>query len=197
MRLGGINHLRVETFEGERVSESPMIVGFNEQGGAYAGKGGSTTIDEFEVESSRNRQPGSPTVDAVIKLEVGQISNILSRYNLRSNKAWAGKINQGLSRGVRQASNKPLLIDSIMPDLGVIGIHTYYLARDLVDQGVFETSELGYFLGTPAAVNLTFKAINKVTGGNRRWSMFYGPQLDRAALLQVRTRLQKVVKSAE
>ncbi len=167
------------------------------RGGAYAGKGGSTTIDEFEVESSRNRHLGSPTVDAVIKLEVGQISNILSRDNLRSDKAWANKINQALTKGIRQASTKPLVVDNIKHDLYLMLTHALAISINGVDNGGFTDDELVTAISVPLVVNLILIGVSNISDIERRLSMFYGPQLDRAALLQVRTRLQKVVKSAE
>src|SRR3989344_8182378 len=50
LQLGGINHLRIETKNGETSKPNMMIVGVNAQGGAYGGAAKSETVHSYNTD---------------------------------------------------------------------------------------------------------------------------------------------------
>lgn len=196
MRIGGINHLRVETFEGDRVSETPTILGFDTQGNAYAGKTGTSAKQkEFDVNSSANnrKRGGSPTADVTIKLDITKINESVIQNNVRSSNAWAQRIDKGIGTGLRNAGSRVLLVENAKQFIQVyyLGNQAFWLANNLSQQDfegvIFDITVLPILSQT----------ILRYFYGQDRFSLIFGPQLDRAALLQVRSRLQRVVKSTE
>lgn len=191
MRIGGISHLRVETFEGERIQDSPAIVGFDSQGNAYAGRvGARTKTEEFNIDSSKDGKKGIPTASLTVKFDVAQINQGIVDEGVRSPSAWAKKLDRGILEGVRNSGSRVLLIENIKYDLLQMGVQSYLVSNSLVR---------GTLLGI--AINVTIlplftNTIGLVLGHNNRFSLVFGPQLDRAALLQARSRLQKVVKAS-
>lgn len=193
MRIGGINHLRVETFEGDQVSESPTIVGFDSQGNAYAGKTGATTIPkEFEVDSAANSHRGSPTADVKIKLDIRQINESIVNEGVRASREWARKIDKGVTTGLRNSGNKILLVENFKKNIFAGGTQAIILPIDIALQDLNNLIfSLVWFSGVlQGGYSMLYK-------GRHRWSILLGSQLDRAALLQVRSRLQRVVKASD
>ena len=192
MRIGGISHLRVETFEGEQTLESPAIVGFDSQGSAYAGKVGTRTkTKEFDIDSSQDKGRGAPTASLTIKLDIAQINQGIVSEGVRSPSAWAKKIDKGISSGVRNTGSKVLIVENAKYDATPFALQVFWISRDMAQGDI--SGIVANFTILPVLVT----AIGQLVGYNRRFSLILGPQLDRAALLQVRSRLQRVVRAHE
>lgn len=190
MRLGGISHLRVETFEGERVMESPAILGFDAQGNAYAGKSGTAVGDSNAIETNKHRR-GYPYRDIRLKINVNELDRKIRDMNVRSSVPWANEINNSVSRAIRETGSKVLIEDQLRAEVFGTATYTYFLSQILLSQDESSALVLGSGLLMRSAMIIVLPDING------RHSFFVGPQLDRAALLQARTRLHKVVKGFE
>lgn len=190
MKLGGISHLRVETFEGERVVEGPNAVGFDAQGNAYAGKSGAALGRNDELETTKNRKV-FPQRDIKLKINARGIDRNMRDANVRSSAPWANEINDSIARAIRETGSKVLIEDQLKAEVIASGTYTYFLSQVLLNQD--EASAL--FLGFSMLLRNALIALTP--NNNGRLSLFVGPQLDRVVLLQSRTRLQKAVKGFE
>lgn len=194
MRIGGISHLRVETVEGDRVQESPIVVGFDSQGNAYAGKVGAKTetkTQEYEMDNSQGKRRVAPTASVSVKLDVVQISQEIVNEGVGSPSAWAKKMDKRISEGVRNAGSRVLLIENLKYDTLGPAYQAFMVSGDMA-MGVDPVLMAARFASFTAVLHL----IGSVVGRDRRISAFMGSQVDRAALLQVRSRLQEVVKAS-
>lgn len=192
MRIGGISHLRVETTEDEGESSYPEIVGFDSQGNAYAGKSTSKIkMQEFETDIDGNALFSSPQADLSVKLNINQASSLVAARDARSLKEWGDLLNNAISQGIRKTGDKVLIWENIKFDsahLLVNGGFQLYNNMDGFDLG----SSLDFYLAYKC-VFYGMKGIPFFRKGDYRISLFMGPQLDRLAILQAKTRLQKIV----
>lgn len=198
MDLGGIRSLRVSTVEKKEESHSPTVVGFDSQGGAYAGKTSSRTIGEtheYEGKVHRDKESGfSPVVDLTINLNTVEMSGRISRKEgVRSADAWSREIDRIVKKGMRDSGTRVLTIETWKREWGAhVGYFSVYVPHYIKD-GNFRLADILVFL----LVGMTASTAHQLMVREHRLSLFYGPQLDRAALLQLRTRTQKIVAAID
>ncbi len=191
--LGGIKNLKVETFEADRVSASPLIVGGDSEGGAYAGKVGTPTMNE-DIESQGIR--GENAVNVRVRVDVQALASKISSEGLRSEAAWAREIDKLVLQGIRAGSVESLLKKNVSFDLVTktppFGMSTL---ASTISNGFTEAVSPDDLLLRYAVQLPAMYLIDKVLfGSEQRASLVWGPQVDRWAILQARTRMQHVVK---
>lgn len=235
-RLGGISHLRITGHIGDETSTSmSVMVGFNSQGGGYAGKLG-TKIDIPTYRSSRSsRAPlegllGVPHsarwVDGVISANIDEITQRINSDktgDIRSTQAWASHLDQAVRAGVRDIGTYHLTMGLNKGDYGLAAL-TYvafissYIAIDFLTgamvnliTGKASENEIKIPTGYDLPLNFLFMSLfmnsvnflqyhprfNQGREEGSRLSLIYGPQLDRALILQALSARKNVIKSLE
>lgn len=193
MKLGGVAHLRIETYDDDRVASVPIILGHDSQGEAYAGKAASKS-ETKNITLERRRGRGSPKVNALAKIDIQAISAKASD-NLRSPEIFAREIDRAVLDAIRKAGNTSLVKQGFPHDayqLSIYGVNRLIFGLENAGsvEGFATDSLLMYGILSPI-----FGLIARVYGRHDRFSLFTGPQLDRWGVLQARTRLQHVVKA--
>lgn len=193
MGLGGIKNLQVETFEADRVSASPLIVGRDSEGGGYAGKIGSPTKSNT-IES--NGVIGENQVDVRVGVDVQALAAKISNEGLKSEAVWAREIDRLVLQGIRAGSTESLLKKNVSFDLvtksPVFGFATLLSATSNGFSEVVSPDDL--LIRYSGLLPITYLSNKYLYGNAQRASLVWGPQVDRWAILQARTRIQHVVK---
>lgn len=207
--LGGIGTLIIWGSNEEETSKSiPQIAGFNASGEAYASK--AATATQAPTFNTRTGTPNSETshpfrqIVAGITLNNNEIvqriqNNRGSQGDVRSTDAWVHYINKSLGRGLENIGVKYLVaglnrgdiletvIDYTLPIPIIAGVYGFKLVGES-NSPDFTTPYLFYYGGSLFSTSLR-RVLN-----HGRLSLFYGPQLDRAAMLVALTRTSKLVK---
>lgn len=198
MNLGGISNLKVETYESDRVGETPAIVGFDQQGAAYSAKlGMANKTEDNQVTRDRSNEYCSPGKNLVVRIGIQEAAARVAQTDVRSPEVWAKMFDASIKKGLRDTGNSVLLGENIKHDASLLVLHSIFqLMNNWSDFNATKSVE-DYFV-----VSMLLTGLNKVTDlaqitRKHRLSLFMGPQLDRAALLGVKTKIQKVVKSGE
>lgn len=200
-RLGGIKHLRVTgNAEGETSSFTPTIVGYDSQGNAYAGKTGiKTIVPTFTEDSDEDgySEPGmykphaSTWVNTNLDLNLNEISKNIEQEerwqrNFRSTDAWSYYLNKSIKDGITDAGIKHLIWGFNKSEVfrhafqyGMMGFFQATSGNNTVESFIqrliFSSTFLNLFDAFVATRNIR----------DHRFSVFFGPQLDRALLLKI------------
>ncbi len=215
LRIGGISHLRVAgQTDGETTRFTPTIVGYDSQGNAYAGKKGEkVTIPEFTTyddEANRNQdasewKPHSATwKNAVINLNINEMAERIRQEDkwargVSSTEAWAYHLDKVVRKGVSDIGVRHLTLGVDRTTWGLTAFQ-YVLAGALeVSTGHPSIESMAYrILFMSLCMNLVHYIGHRNTYDGYRWSVLYGPQLDRALLLIVlSSRTNLVMASTE
>lgn len=212
LQIGGISHLRVCGNVDEETSRfTPMIVGYDSQGNAYAGKKGEkVSVPEFTASEDVSNpnlnisvtRPHSATwKNGVINLNICEITERIRQekrwargvYDL---EAWAHHLDGSIRKGISEIGVRHL----------AVGLNRYGWVLAAFQYGLMGAFEIGG--GSPSVETLAFRipfvsavlnTLDFIRFGNQeegfRWSVFYGPQFDRALLLKVMTTKGGLVKS--
>lgn len=200
-RMGGIKHLRVigET-EGKTTSQEVNIVGFTSRGEAFAGKGKTSNVPTMHSDSQLTaRYRGlfshcDEWINVTTTLNMDEITSRIMRERkfpegVRSIDAWTAHLNRDIKTAIRQKGTRHLLF-------GLSKAQLFFLAfYDLpwkIPTGPQDF--IAPFLGGNIGGLIIGQGISRISGGRPRFSCFFGPELDRAAVLQVMTRTQTLVK---
>lgn len=211
LRLGGISHLRVAgQTDGETTKFTPTIVGYDSQGNAYAGKKGEkTTVPEFtasgdeanpNLNASMWRPHSATWKNVVINLNINEMTERIRLEDkwtrgVYSTEAWASHLDEAIKNGVSEAGIRHL----------TLGLNKNWVST------VFQYGLMCFFeaqTGHPSIGGMAFRipfvsgVLNLMdyiryrnTDDGFRWSVFYGPQLDRALALKILSKRTQVVKA--
>ena len=209
LRVGGISHLRVSgQTDGEtsRVT-TPIVVGHDMNGGAYAGKNiEEISVPEFTTSDEDTNgawwRPHSATwTNAVINLNVAEMAERIKKNDkwprgVYSTEAWANHLDTTLRNGVSDIGIKHLTV-------GLNKFNWYLSAFQYTVMGAVEALS-----PNPSVEGLMFRipfvsgVLNTMdyfrfrnTDDGFRWSAFYGPQLDRALFLKVLSSRTNLVRA--
>ncbi|MFA5933322.1 MAG: hypothetical protein WCV81_03625 [Microgenomates group bacterium] len=200
-RLGGIKHLRVTgNTDGETSSFTPTIVGYDSQGNAYAGKTGIKTIvptftqtsDEDGYSELGMYKPHASTwVNTNIDLNLNEITKNIEEEerwqgDLRSTDAWSYYLNKSIKNGLTNAGIKHLVWgfskSEVFRHAFQYGMMGFFHAT--FDNGSLESLINRVVIGS-TLLNLFDAAVASRNIRDHRVSIFFGPQLDRAAILKI------------
>lgn len=220
MNLGGIKHIRVVgDVIGERTSSMPVSIGTAPDGSQYAGMGGakektkSLSLDSG-VEGDRHVFRNSEWTASVMHFNIEEIQRRIEekKGNLRKADSWAPYLDSTLRWGIRKAGTEHLLTHFTTLQKAFshfyININTGILhASNLSIEHIIARSQpripsLGtlLFLYTVNFIVWTglssfVRGIEDKSGKGYRLSIFPGYEIDRAAVLQVLSRTNKLVKT--
>lgn len=205
-RMGGIRTLYVSGRSGETSSYTPTMVGRTSEGAGMAGKTGiqkkARKYSAHEAGQNKSVFSEGRWIDAEVVINLSEMSNKLSdEKQLRSPGAWAKEINPALKKGIVDAGQAHLIY-------GASGLEKF-MDADSLCIGIWSGSEgksFGMEVPVPASIatavivgSVSWKLIKKMMSNDMneegyRLSMFNGPQLDRAVILQGMGKTKRLVK---
>jgi len=222
-RIGGISHLRVNGVAGDEPERSvPQILGFTQNGEAFAGKAKVQEIAPIFDSGSLVEGPNDPIrahsatwIDTQIKLNMDEISGRIQHEDkwvrgVRSPEAWAHYFNQAVKQGLSKEGTKHLVFGmssfnsglSLMNNINSILLSSYasifnVFLRNFNPQlpaleTLFEHLILRNLLWNLA--NYFFYHRNDYTDGSR-FSLIFGPEVDRALVLKIMAKTKTLVKA--
>lgn len=205
-RLSGIEALAIIGTTGEETSKTiPQIVGMNPDGSAVASK----SIAKTTVPTSKRLQIAFKHVDNMslrntqlnVFVNIDEISQTAaeSKSGIREPKVWSENLDKELRTSLRKAGTENLIkywdpYSKLMYKLGPIFVAGIVEGNDLISNSAFTVDEYMFYLVTVSLVGRLWDTFSNYKDPHFRWSVFVGPQFDRAAVLQVKTRTQKLVK---
>ena len=207
-RLSGIENLIVLGKTDEETSKViPLVVGVNSDGSAVASKSlVKTDVPPYNsVFSGEEGYMSSRNIKLRININVDEVAQRAAeaKMGVRDPKVWAQNVDEGLRHSIRSVGTDNLIRN---PDRFTKG---FYLISLPLNAGINSVSDLinnGHLTEQPAINTMVFYALIRgvylvsevaqkiISKENIRYSVFIGPQLDRAAVLQLKTRTQKLVK---
>ncbi len=218
MNIGGIKHVRiVGDVNGERTSSMPASLGVAPDGSQYAGMAGAKeTVKLNSLESQgdnrhyilKNAEWASTTVQ--INLEEVQRQIAEKKGNLRRADSWVPYLDRTLRWGIRKAGSEHLLThftryQKIM--FFLVNIHNNLLMAsslsifDLLTRKQPVIPTAGDLLTWTCFNMIIWPILESITyglergGSGYRLSIFPGYEIDRALVLQVLSRTNKLVKT--
>jgi hypothetical protein len=216
MNIGGIKHLRVVgEVNGERTVSMPQSIGVAPDGSKYAGMLGAKEASKSMSLESNIQKTGmifrnAEWTSTVLHLNLEEIQRQIEekKGNLRKADSWTPHLDNALRQGVRQAGNEYLLTH-------FSGIQKFFIIWSNLSIAFGSSTILGTVTESkpiiPAVVSLSFNVMlsfalwtlaesffygreNGKEGSGYRVSLFPGYEIDRAAILQVLSRTNKLVK---
>lgn len=202
--IAGINHLRIRASQSDETSNfQPTVVGFDPEGGAYAGKTGlKTSVPTYSFESvvdDSNSIFLMKQVNGTININLEEMARRITEEKrwetgVRSPQPWAHYLNKAFKGSIQHIGLKHLLVDFNRDDLFLI---TFNQMAPLIFT----------FGGTPEQIVRAFIIQNILLNGLHllfrtplgmyvRPSLIYGPQLDRAAVFKFYLATYPLVKTA-
>lgn len=201
-QLGGFRFLRLSgNWESEVSAVEPQIVGFNSEGGAYAGGAAVRKVPTYDYDCNQQRRSiyhQANWSDLRLELNLKEIQQrILEKSgNLRKAESWSGQINEVLKRGLTKAGFRNLVIDLTIYDKFFVtfgyGNDFWSTLRKAMRSS--QAFDLRYLLIQGLGTGLLWCFFSSLVcgpekpGEGRRFSLFFGPELDRAAILAVLAR---------
>ncbi len=202
-QLSGFSHLRIQNQEDPKTSKSAVMpVGINSFNTAIGGKASIETEPIYLEETDLSHQAfrkQSRWFNLKISLNQEEMKQrmLLSKKDLREATHWARDINQALTQGIVRAGVKQLF-SGLSTEEKSTSAFVYGL-------GLFNASSpvgLVSYFATMALVSNYFQIYrfggeNFKEGSGHRYSLFLGPELDRALILLIIAHTQKLAKPVE
>lgn len=224
-QIGGIHQLMIAGIDNDETSHAtPTILGFNAQGNAFAGKTGEKTdaplqraqsvsdndVSHLELPAAMNWK------HTLIIMNMNEVRAKISndtRWSdgVRSTDAWSHYMNKGIKDGLKQEGTHHLLFDVNQRDkiyLGFIATLTLLNASG-IDIAIpfsshLRTPTVPGIIKASAYWNALYNVFARIfdtrfnlSDKAMRYSFFYGPQPDRALLLNILTRAKTLIKTIE
>lgn len=222
-RLGGIKHLQVTGLtEGETTQYKPTIVGVSPQGEAYAGKVATKTEVATSKATSELRRgynnlpPSARWIDGKIELNLSEIKQRIQQDDslprgVRTSSAWADHVNNALKEGIAKIGISHLLLGMTKFEAAVAlvtDIDATLIAANA--EPLIQPIMHNYHPHIPALADVIFGLVFRNGGLNLwerynhrhnvakedfRFSLFYGPEIDRALALGVMVATRRLAKA--
>lgn len=220
-QIGGIRRLVVIGAEDLDTSKAvPQILGFNSQGSAYMGKAATKTDEPTSKSISATGQEEwwshpQQWANTVIAINMNEVRERIAQEKdwnegIRSTKAWSHFLNKGIKEGISREGSLQLL--SLRNKLS-LGIFASFVALKSFEIGPIPMLN-DYNPHIPALKDLaityfvwsnSWNTYDRFTRGKRpflsdnntRYTLFYGPEVDRAILLNIVSRTRTLVKHIE
>lgn len=203
--IGGIRHLRIQSINGDVTKEIPTIVGFNQNGEAFAGKvNAKESVPEYESTSETSDKAyyhATRWTNTTITLNTAEISKRITdndkwKKGTRDTDAWSFHLNKDIKKGITKEGARHL----------TIGLNTTNWVNTAIQYGfmaVFETIKGPTIEGAAlrvVAMSALLNTLNYFMAYDKkdfRFSFFYGPQPDRALWLYLNSIPLTLVKSRD
>lgn len=215
-QIGGIRKIAVIGIDDLDTSRSePQILGFNEQGSAYMGKAVSKTEAPVSLSDSGYTEGYYHTerwTNAVIAVDMNALKERVvhdKRWpeGVRSPSAWSHYLNKGIKDGISNEGTIQLL--SLNPKVR-LALFTAAVGLDVSGIGFpfFSTNHphfpeitetASHYFVSSSVWNIVDRVISggSVKDSKARYTLFYGPEVDRAILLKILTKTRTLVKQIE
>ena len=211
-QVSGFSHLRIRNDpQGETSQEVPQIVGIDRDGTAMAGKAKVKKVPTFQIDYSPTSEYGEPWKQArwqnlTISLNTEEMNQriLLSDESVKNPTMWGEEIHKALKSGTLKAGTRHLVKDferyeKLLTLLGftlhssfeIGGALTGNIEPEAVVPGIAYRIAL---LGTVMTGLHSFLYGLEKPGEGRRISLFFGPELDRAAALLALTYTQRLAE---
>jgi len=191
-QIAGFKHLLIESQRNPRISKSiPTIVGINSHGEGYAGRIASDTVPtanhEFGEISSHQSFKNAKWRNLRISLNLHEIQQriLLSEEDVRIAENWVKELNQALADAIIKAGLKHLLLTLDKLNLFMVNFAWIFRFTDILsgNSKSFFLSVLCDAILWNLAGPLRSGKEDFENGEGYRMSIFFGVELDRAALL--------------
>jgi hypothetical protein len=225
-RMGGISHLQITGHTDDETSTAiPVMVGFNSQGGGYAGKLGA----KFDIPTYRStRAPlegflGIPHsarwVDGVISSNINEITQRINQNEnsqVRSSEAWASHLDRAVREGIRDIGSNHLMLGlnkrdyfatpiaytiSLADEIGVLAAHlvsgSELIKAPTMGDVTFSLLFMSVWMAMINFIQYHPGLFNRSREEGSRLSLIFGPQLDRALVLQALSKRKNIIKALE
>lgn len=214
-QIGGIKRLGVIGIDDLDTSRAvPQVLGFNEQGSAYIGKAVSKQETPFSQSHTGDSQGFYHTerwADALIAVNMTELKERIAHdkrwsEGVCSPAAWSYYLDKGIKDGISNEGALQLL--SLNPKAR-LAMFAFVIAVDasMGPENIFLFHP--HLLKIPDPVSLYFansfawNTLERLVGrvisnrNNSRFTLFYGPEVDRAVLLKILTKTRTLVKQIE
>ncbi len=220
MQLSGIRSLQiVSDYDGERSNTSFQTVGINTDGSAIAGKGISKSVTEYtdnvniEDDDYPNTRKQATWVDLKMTLNIPEMTRMIldCGEKVTDSKIWAKMVDSSIRSSVRKNGTNFLLSRSknnfetsfvtflFLDDIAHacnIGFADFLFNQ--VNPHALDPIKLSSNIILRGLMWTLFESLSngkERPGSGRRFSFFYGLELDRAMALQFESRVGNVAKS--
>lgn len=133
--------------------------------------------------------------DTTIELDINEMSSKISQNN--TPKEWAAELNYAIKNGISDSGSQHLIVEGLKAHFSSTTIATLYGST----YGFMHDSPYIGTIGSISVINTVFNIANQVKyrrnkseGDEFRWSLFHGPQLDRALILKSMAQTKRLVK---
>lgn len=212
LKIGGISHLKViGQTDQETTRFTPTIVGHDAKGNAYAGKKGEqTTIPEFttsseevdpELDTSIWKPHAATWKNAVVNLNLKEMAQRIQQEKrwergVYSTEAWAYHLNDSIKKSITEVGVTHLATglskDNWETAAGLYG--GVSLVSLLFTQSIVPIAILSSITAS-GLMNVYDHYMYRSEDNGFRWSLMYGPQLDRALALKLIAKKTILVKA--
>lgn len=220
INVGGINHVRVDVQKNkESLASLPIIVGVASDGSAYAGMVSTTKkVPTYEY----HRYPegkiaffqNSAWTALQISLNLEEIRRKIEeeRGSLKRVESWTPHLDEALRKSVRNAGTNHLLGGHTpFRLLSAVWVNIHDSLMDAADISLYEAISGRFNPHIPRAGELAFEmslsfaiwtlvgavtcGLERGKGRGYRLSLFPGYEIDRAILLQILSRTQRLIET--
>lgn len=215
-QIGGISTLVVLGVEDQDISEAtPQILGFNNQGSAYMGKASSSMVVPPSESISGSTRKDSPHIaqwaHSIIAVNMNEVRQRIENNKkwtdgIRSPKAWSYYLNRGIKDGISKEGTAQLLgIRGGKVDLAVFStlvvLNSTGTAPFRYEPHVPSLPEAaGTYFTFSFIWNLWDRLVTRhpsLNDRDSRYTLFVGPEVDRAILLNILTKTSTLVKQID
>ncbi|OGK18964.1 hypothetical protein A3E69_03365 [Candidatus Roizmanbacteria bacterium RIFCSPHIGHO2_12_FULL_40_130] len=210
-KLAGIEHLVIRSVTGPTSTFDPMITGITSDGTAIAAKVGLKKLvpmHESHIFGLRERiGEDLKWSDGEIEINMSELTRRLihgkregKEGNLHGSKDWAQKLNKAIKGGMLDLGFSNLVVDQSLGSKLMFfqTITLFGLLYGLSHGDIYTALRV---VGVPVeAINLGRRPSYgdyKNEFGEYRYSLFLGLQIDRALLLALKTKTNKLIKSLD
>jgi hypothetical protein len=209
-RMGGIGAIRIiGSMDGDISTYAPDIVGMNSDGAAEAGKRGlkrKAPLFHGEPRLVSQKLPSECSwLDTTINVNLREIKcRILDKKNkkLREPGNWTDDLDKALRTGISSEGTRHLIKDVTENQKGrMLGIAIFFASWDYVDIQLSHASPkiiFPAFIAQLTTLGAAAKVLDRFDyrkhNGARKFSLFYGPHFDRAILLKIMSKTNRLIK---
>jgi hypothetical protein len=203
--LGGIRHVDIRSLADNETSRSmPTIAGWTPDGKALGGRIATKVVTEYTsrsvlVKTTPYRPHAEQQIDTAIEINTAEINQRIQndrkiKQGVRNQKAWSKHLNKDIKDSITKEGMKHL----------VAGLDTYNRFMAITENGLMFSSGLAYgfeskylpawIFATSGFLNFIFFMASDVKH-DYRFSLLYGPQVDRAIVLYLASLGTTIVKN--
>ena len=220
-RIGAIRHLRVEgSYNKQDHITDIAVMGVGNSGAAYMG-GLASAESSLHKEVSEEMDPNyipylGRWASGKITIDMQSIANKLGENNrweggVRSTKGWSHHLNKAVKEGIANIGTEHLVYGLTKKELAICTILNAWVLlgeanADPISDGIAGTynphiPSLSATMSAMITLSVVMTLVNRyiflrdrLSETGVHWSLIYGPQIDRALILQAAARTKRLVK---